>query len=317
VTLRVALLLVAFGSGGVQAQTAETLGWLRKIQDATEKLSYTGTFIYHQNGGRSETSKITRYVDASGDIEKLEVIDGMPREIVRTKDTVRCYLPGSRLVKVDRRTERDFPGLLPERITALARHYDIALGETRRIANYDCQAVVLTPRDNLRYGYHLYADVRSGMLLRAVTVDASGAQIEQFTFTELRIGGVTRDMVRSRHEPVHDWRKEDAAAAPARLAGWGLTAELPGFQKIIELKRRLGESRSAGQLVYSDGLAAVSVFIEPLGERSDLHTGLSSMGAIHIYTRKVANHMITVVGEAPATSVKRIADAVEYRQPPQ
>jgi negative regulator of sigma E activity len=68
VTLRVALLLVAFGSGGVQAQTAETLGWLRKIQDATEKLSYTGTFIYHQNGGRSETSKITRYVDASGDI---------------------------------------------------------------------------------------------------------------------------------------------------------------------------------------------------------------------------------------------------------
>ena len=309
--------LVALGPAVVYAQSAETLGWLRKIHNATEKLSYTGTFIYHQNGGRSETSKITRYVDASGDIEKLEVIDGMPREIVRSKDTVRCYLPGSRLVKVDRRTERDFPGLLPERITALARHYDLSLGETRRIANYDCQAVVLTPRDNLRYGYHLYADVNTGMLLSAVTVDASGAQIEQFTFTELRIGGVTLDMVRSRHEAARGWREEDAAAAPARLAGWGLSAELPGFQKIIELKRRLGESRSAGQLVYSDGLAAVSVFIEPLGERGDLRTGLSSMGAIHIYTRKVANHMVTVVGEAPATSVQRIADAVEYRQPPQ
>jgi sigma-E factor negative regulatory protein RseB len=309
--------IVALGPAVVYAQSAETLGWLRKIHDATEKLSYTGTFIYHQNGGRSETSKITRYVDASGDIEKLEVIDGTPREIVRTKDTVRCYLPGSRLVKVDRRTERDFPGLLPERITALARHYDISLGETRRIANYDCQAVVLTPRDNLRYGYHLYADVNSGMLLRAVTVDASGAQIEQFTFTELKIGGVTRDMVRARHAGARDWRVEDAAAAPARLAGWGLSTELPGFQKIIELKRRLGESRSAGQVVYSDGLAAVSVFIEPLGERSDLRTGLSSMGAIHIYTRKVANHMVTVVGEAPAASVQRIADAVEYRQPPQ
>ena len=296
------------------SQSAETLGWLRKIHDATQKLSYTGTFVY-QNGGRSETSRITRYVDSAGDIERLEVMDGKPREIVRTKDTVRCYLPGARLVKVDRRTERDFPALLPERITALARHYDISLGETRRIAGYDCQAVVLTPRDNLRYGYRLYADTNSGMLLRAVTVDAAGEQVEQFTFTQLTIGGVTRDMVRSRHAS-REWRVEDAAAAPARLAGWGLSSELPGFQKIIELKRRLGESRSAGQVVYSDGLAAVSVFIESLEGRSDpVRTGLSSMGAIHIYTREVANHMVTVVGEAPAVSVQRIANAVEYRKP--
>jgi sigma-E factor negative regulatory protein RseB len=299
----------------VQAQSPEALGWLRKIHDATQKLSYTGTFVY-QNGNRSETSRITRYVDASGDIEKLEVMDGVPREIVRTKDTVRCYLPGSRVVKVDRRTERGFPALLPERITALARHYDISLGETRRIAGYDCQAVVLTPRDNLRYGYKLYADQASGMLLRAVTFDAAGEQVEQFMFTQLAIGGVTRDMVRSRHAAARAWRVEDAEAAPARLAGWGLSSELPGFQKVVELKRRLGDSRSAGQVVYSDGLAAVSVFIESLEGRSDpVRTGLASMGAIHIYTREVANHMVTVVGEAPAASVQRIANAVEYRRP--
>ena len=84
------------------------------------------------------------------------------------------------------------------------------------------------------------------------------------------------------------------------------------------MKRRLGESRSAGQVVYSDGLAAVSVFIESLEGRSDpVRTGLASMGAIHIYTREVANHMVTVVGEAPAASVQRIANAVEYRRPPQ
>jgi len=312
--LRAFLVVVALGSGAAQAQSPETLGWLRKMHDATQKLSYTGTFVY-QNGPRSETSRITRYVDASGDIEKLEVLDGMPREIVRTKDTVRCYLPGLRLVKVDRRTERDFPALLPERITALARHYDISLGETRRIANFDCQAVVLTPRDNLRYGYRLYADTNSGMLLRAVTVDAAGEQVEQFTFTQLTIGGVSREMVKSRHAS-RSWRTEDTEAAPARLAGWGLSSELPGFRKIIELKRRLGESRSAGQVVYSDGLAAVSVFIESLEGRTDpVRTGLASMGAIHIYTREVANHMVTVVGEAPATSVQRIANAVEYRRP--
>ena len=306
-------LTLALISGAVQAQAPETLAWLRKMQDAAQKLSYTGTFVY-QNAGRSETSRITRFVEASGgDIEKLEVMDGVPREIVRTKDTVRCYLPGARLVKVDRRTERGFPALLPERISAVARNYDITLGETRRIAGYDCQAVVLTPKDNLRYGYRLYADNASGMLLRAVTFDASGEQIEQFMFTQLVIGGVTRDMVKPRHAS-RNWRVEDAEAAPARANGWGLSSELPGFHKVVELKRRLSDSRPAAQMVYSDGLAAVSVFIESVeGRLEPVRPGMASMGAIHMYTREVANHVVTVVGEAPAASVQRIANAVEYR----
>jgi sigma-E factor negative regulatory protein RseB len=305
---------VAVSAGLAQAQSPEALAWLRKISEATQKLSYTGTFVY-QHGARSETSRITRYVDASGDIEKLEVLDGAPREIVRTKDTVRCYLPDARVVKVDRRTERDFPAMLPERISALAANYDIALGETRRIAGFDCRAVVLTPKDDLRYGYRLYADRASGMLLKAVTFDAAGDTIEQFMFTQLAIGHVTRNMVRPGHA-AGSWRVEDTAAAPARLTGWGLSSELPGFRKVIELKRRLSESKPAGQMVYSDGLAAVSVFIEPLEGRTEaVRTGLSSMGAIHIYTREVANHRVTVVGEAPALSVQRIADAVEFRRP--
>ena len=310
------LLAAALGAGlsVAQAQAPETLTWLRKIHEATQKLSYSGTFVY-QNGARSETSRIVRYADGGGDIEKVEIMDGVPREIVRTKDTVRCYLPGSKVVKVDRRTERGFPALLPERIGALTRHYDISLGESRRIAGYDCRAVVLTPKDNLRYGYRLYADQASGMLLRAVTVDTNGEPVEQFTFTELKLGGVTRDMVKPRHTS-RSWRVEDAEAAPTRLPGWGLSSELPGFHKVVELKRRLGDSRSAGQVVYSDGLAAVSVFIESMEGRSDpVRTGLASMGAIHIYTREVANHMVTVVGEAPAASVQRIANAVEYRRP--
>ncbi len=306
--------VLALATTVAQAQSPETLSWLRKIHEATERLSYSGTFVY-QNSGRTETSRITRYVDPAGDIEKLEVMDGVPREIVRNKDAVRCYLPDSRVVKVDRRTERAFPALVPERISALAAHYDISLGHTRRIAGFDCQEVMLRPKDNLRYGHRLYADVNSGMLISAVTVDAAGKNVEQFTFTQLRLGNVTRDMVRPRHT-VKAWRVENAEAAPARLAGWGLAAELPGFHKITELKRRLGESRPVGQMVYSDGLAAVSVFIEPLqGRREPVRTGLASMGAINIYTREVADHMITVVGEAPALSVQRIADAVEFRRP--
>jgi sigma-E factor negative regulatory protein RseB len=133
-------------------------------------------------------------------------------------------------------------------------------------------------------------------------------------FTQLAIGGVTPGMVKSRHD-TSGWRVEDAQAAPAELTGWTVNTELPGFHKVVELKRRM-ESKAVGQLVYSDGLAAVSVFIEPLeGRRDPPRTGLASLGAIHIYTREVANHMVTVVGEAPAASVQRIANAVEFRRP--
>jgi sigma-E factor negative regulatory protein RseB len=306
-----ALLIVLAGTAA--AQSPESLAWLRKIQDATRNLSYSGTFVY-QHGARSETSRITRL--ASADTERLEVLDGMPRELVRTRDTVRCYLPESKVVKVERRTpDRSFPALLPEQINSLAQHYNISLGEARRIGGFECQAVVLSPKDNLRYGYRLYADTASGMLVRAVTVDSAGNQIEQFMFTQLSIGRVTPEMVKSRHA-ASAWRVEDAEAVPARLAGWGLSAELPGFHKIVELTRRMGESKPVGQVVYSDGLAAVSVFIEPLqARREPARTGLASLGAIHIYTREVANHMVTVVGEAPAASVQRIANAVEYRRP--
>ncbi len=174
---------------------------------------------------------------------------------------------------------------------------------------------MLTPKDNFGYGYRLYADRSTGMLVRAVTVDAAGNQIEQFTFTQLSLGHVTPDMVKSRHASAN-FRVEDAQTAPARLAGWSLTSELPGFHKVVELTRRLGESRPVGQVVYSDGLAAVSVFIEPLQARAEAQRpGLASMGAIHIYTRQVANHRVTVVGETPAASVQRIGNAVEYRRP--
>src|SRR3990172_1954352 len=114
-------------SGLAQAQTSpEAMALLRRIYQATEKLSYSGTFVYQQ-GERTETSRITRVTGAGGGVERVEVLDGVPREIVRTRDTVRCYLPESLTVKVEPRTDqRAFPGMLPERITELARNYTIA-----------------------------------------------------------------------------------------------------------------------------------------------------------------------------------------------
>jgi sigma-E factor negative regulatory protein RseB len=312
-----AALLIA-GAGLAQAQTTpEALTMLRKVYQATEKLSYTGTFVYQQ-GERSETSRVTRLADASGQTERLEVLDGVPREIVRTRGEVKCYLPESKTVKVDRVAEqRSFPALLPERVTELARQYTITRGEGARIAGYDCESLVLTPRDELRYGYRLWFDRHSGMLLRARTFNERGETVEQYTFTQLSIGNVSRDKVRAKYA-ARSWRVEDSSVAPADLerSGWTMSAPLPGFRKVIEVTRQLGESRPVGQVVYSDGLAAVSVFIEPLAGRAEPpRPGLSKMGAIHIYTREVASHIVTVVGEAPAASVQRVAQTVEFRKP--
>ncbi|HEX2565575.1 MAG TPA: MucB/RseB C-terminal domain-containing protein [Burkholderiales bacterium] len=304
-------------AGFAQAQTPpEATALLRKIYQATDKLSYTGIFVYTQ-GDKSETSRITRVAGEGGGVERVEVLDGPRREIVRTRDSVRCYLPESHTVKVERNDQRAFPALLPERVAELERNYTISRGAHKRIAGFDCESVTLTPKDDLRYGYRLWADVASGMLLKAETFNKKGSTVDQFTFTQLHIGSVPRERVRTR-EDARNWRVEDAAVTPANLAqsGWIVAGDLPGFRKVIEVRRKLGESRPAGQVVYSDGLAALSVFIEPKSGRAEaVRPGLSTRGAFHIYTREVANHIVTVVGEAPAASVQRVANTVVFRPP--
>jgi len=316
--VRALALALALGCGLAQAQsTPEALALLARINQATQKLSYTGTFVYQQ-GNRTEISRISRIADATGGMEKLEVLDGVPREVVRTRDGVRCYMPASQTVKVERvASHRDFPAILPDQLGDLQQYYVASRGEPARIAGFDCVSVLLTPRDDLRYGYVLWADANTGMLMRVRTVNDKGETLEQFTFTQLQIGPVARDKVRSKHAG-RNWRIEEGAATPVNLseAGWSVNPDLPGFRKIDEVRRKLRESQMVGQVVYSDGLAAISIFIEPLAERrGTVRTGMSNLGAIHIYTREVENHLVTVVGETPAASVRRIADRIEYKRP--
>jgi len=319
-----ALILLLFPgfalSQAPQAQSQDASAWLRKIYLASQKLSYSGTFVYRQ-GDRSESSRITRIVAAGSDTEKLEALDGVRREIVRNGDEVRCYLPDNKIVKVDRRSRHPtFPALLPAQNAALTERYTISKEEMARIAGYECQAIALKPKDEYRYGYKLWADVGSGMLLKARIVNEKGDAVEEFTFTQLTIGGsMEKDMVKSSFAgESRQWRIENAGVVRADLAksGWTVNAAIPGFQKVIEVKRLLRPAQRVSQIVYSDGLAAVSVFIEAVEPRQEAaRLGLSSMGAVNVYSRELANHVVTVVGEAPAKTVQQIGDAVEYHRP--
>lgn len=318
----VAAAVLAAGSAVAFAQPsppADAAAWLRKIYSATERLSYTGTFVYQQ-GEHAETSRLTRVVDASGVHERLEILDGTPREIVRFNDEVKCYIPSTMTLKIDRQiATRPFPAMRAD-VQDFAAHYTIRKAETERIAGYDCQAIVLEPKDNLRYGHKLWADVATGMLVRAKTFNEKGEVIEQFSFTELQIGGrIDRDKVKSRFAGKgRDWQVEQSGVVEANLErlGWALRALPPGYRQVNQLKRNVGAAADVGQIVVSDGLAAVSVFIEPLGAREGQpQAGLARHGVLNVFVRRVADHLVTAVGEVPAGSVRQIAEGVEYRRP--
>jgi len=321
---RLRLLLIALSLLPLSAAFAQSdpaaMRWLQRIYSATQRLSYTGTFVYHHDD-QVETSRITRLVVASGPVEKLEILDGMPREIIRSRDQVVCYLPSIMTIKIDKQSGRHpFPLILPDQLKDLAESYVVRKGEVERVAGYDCQVIVLEPRDNLRYGQKLCADLATGMLLKAKTFSEKNDMLETFTFTQLRIGGyIDREKVKPRFvAQAKDWRVEDSDAAEADLtqAGWTVRSQPPGFRKVTEMTRTLNGASGVGHIVFSDGLAAVSVFIEPAAARNAARQpGLSRQGAISVYVRRLESHWVTVVGEAPAESVKLIANAVEHRKP--
>ena len=312
------MLLLALSMQAARAD-GDALAWLERIHAAAQKLSYTGTFVY-RNGDQAETLRIVHSVGGQGSRERLETLDGRPREIVRSGDEVKCYLPDSKTIKVDTQTDHKvFPALLPENLQAIGEHYEVSTGTIERVAGHECQAILLKPKDTLRYGRKLWADTKTGLLLKMQTLDGNET-IEQFAFTQIRIGG---KIDYSQLKPTflaesRGWHVENSGAVTASLSasGWNISPELPGFKKLTEMKRTQGGSSEVGHVVYSDGLFAVSVFIEPLAEKTSMPPpGLSRQGAINIYSRKVASHLVTVVGEVPAESVKRLAESVEYRKP--
>ena len=291
---------------------------LKKMASASRRLNYSGTFVY-QHAGQNETSRIVHFVNpAGGEFEKLETLDGPAREVIRTNDHVTCYLPDSKTVLIEKRSSRRFPALLPEQLSGVADNYVVSVTGMDRVAGYDCRVVLLEPKDKLRYGHQFCAEAGSGLPLRSRTLSEKKQLLEAFAFTELKIGGsFSRDQVRSRYAArSKEWKVDHSALAITDVpadTGWSLTQQPTGFKKLTELKRSIaGRAGMVSHIVYSDGLAAVSVFIEPLPKARPARS-LSHQGAVNIYIRPIADHMVTVLGEAPAATVMQIANSLEFR----
>jgi sigma-E factor negative regulatory protein RseB len=207
---------------------------------------------------------------------------------------------------------------LPEQLSSLTEYYEIHKGEPERIGGYEAQSLILEPRDGMRYGHKFWADSATGLLLKARMLGERHSVVEQFSFTQLVIGtGVTKEMVQpSFNIRYPEWRLDRFAnnTVSEGDSAWTVKNFPAGFHKILEIRRsKQGNSVLVTHMVYSDGLAAVSIFIEPVASRNQVNEGLSQQGAVNIYTRTLDDQVVTVLGEAPATTVMQIANSIAPR----
>jgi len=293
-----------------------------KMNRAAGTLNYDGVFVY-QFADQLQTMRIIHRADGNSQRERLVALSGVGREVIRNDREVRCYLPDENAVLVEHRKSDSvgFPNLIPKSLAELDRNYDIRLGKTSRVANRKAQSVIIRPKDGYRYGYHLWADTDTGLLLKAYLIDHPGTIIEQFVFTQVNIGINIPDSDLEPHNKGKDyvWYREPAPDdAPLQGATKWMATSLPqGFILSTRTLRRItNHSMPVEQLVFSDGLSVVSVFIESLdasagsSARPGSLNGLTAKGAVYAYGTRVDNHQITAVGEAPSITVRIIGQSI-------
>jgi len=303
---------------GAQPARAESVAeWLDRVALAARKLNYVGTIVY-QHAGHVETSRLVHLNEGGVETEKLVNLDGPTREVIRTQGEVRCFYPDAKIVRIEPRTFRNaFPSLSPLQQRSLAEFYEFSEGETGRVAGMEAQAYIFKPKDGLRYGHKFWAEIGTGLLLKARIIDEKNEVVEQFAFTDVILGArVDREMVKPSWPPAPpDWKVLQAGPDDVDVTntGWTIAKLPPGFVKIGEGFRKLrGKRAQVAHLVFSDGLVAVSVFVEPTGAATH-PTGTLQQGGVNVYIRQLDDQMVTVLGEAPPATVRQFAYSIGRR----
>ena len=317
--LLMGLLLVTAPAAFADPLWQDELNWLKTMTFAAHQTDYSGTIVY-QYDNHVETSRITHVVDRDGEHSRLESLDGVRREIIRNNDQVFCYLGDDKVKVEERHGARQFPALLPEQLSLLNENYLIKQTEEGRVAGFHAHAMVFQPKDNLRYTHKMWAHSDSGLLLKVEVLDEHGRVIEQNAFTQLVIGGnIDRTWIvedKPKHASLADRAhrpRSPKAETPANASGWQVDMLPSGFKKITELRRQMPKHNvPAIQMVFSDGLAGISVFIDVVDNDEDDYPGLSSQGVVQIYRKITGNYLVTVVGEVPPRTVMQVADSVRH-----
>ena len=314
------VVIIMFLAGQVFAGE-DARAWLDKMSDALKSLDYDGTFVYH-HGGMLEAMRIIHRVDDGGQRERLVSLTGSAREVLRDGRIVTCILPDNKSVTVGQgRPPQPFP-VVPENLGKISRYYQLEDEGDDRMVGYKARVIAVKPKDKFRYGYRFWIENESGMLLKSDLTGVDGTPIEQVMFTSLAVG---IDIPAAHLEPSltgdeYTWyRQSDIGRTPdtpVSESAW-VVGRLPnGFMLTNYQRSRMHEQAGdAEHMVFSDGMATVSVYVEKSVTGATAFTGLSSMGAMNAYGALIDGFQVTVVGEVPPATVEMMATSVTRTNP--
>ena len=315
---RLVFVLLAFGAIGTAF--ASPRDWLQRMGDAVELRNYRGTLV-HMSDGQADVLQIVHRVDESGVTERITANQGAGREIIRNNDEITCIFPDQQVVLVEERDDRDsaqnpLGGRLPSHGRISEKNYElISQGEGKMIGRR-AEIIAIRPRDSYRYGYRIWLDQPTAMPLKSQLLDEQGMVVEEIMFSEISLPD---EIALAHTKPSLEigsftWRRSEPMdeTAPRIDGGRWRATELPdGFMlAAVRSKGGTATAQPMEQLVYSDGLASVSVFIEPGVAAAEQAEGRSRIGAANAYTTTMEGRLVTAVGEVPVKTAKMIALSV-------
>jgi sigma-E factor negative regulatory protein RseB len=302
--------------------------WLAKMNRALDTRNYDGTF-FHLSDGRVETMRIVHRVRGGLVTERLLSLDGSGREFVRNNGELTCYLPDQHTVLVEPRQDRGpFLGSLPRFGADVNEFYRIEALPDSHVLGHAARVIMVNPKDQFRFGYRLWLDEVTAMPLKTQLCDSRGQVIEQILFARLDMPEniPDSDLTPAVHTDGMRWVHQGASQDPASpaLSAYRASELPPGFRLTVSGAQTLGSATvPASHLVYSDGLATVSVFVEAQSDGkagTDDHPsapseppmqGLARVGSGFAFSTVVQGHQVTAVGEVPAQTVEFIAHSVK------
>lgn len=308
---------------GSAANAAEPTQWLARMNRALTTLDYEGTFA-HWQGGRVEMLRIIHRVENGVVCERLTSLDGSGREFIRKGSDLTVYLPDKKVVLVEHMLPKSsLLGGIPVINAETAHFYRIRKVAHMRIDQRDTRLITVMPKDEYRYGYRLWID-RGGMPLKIQLWDTrhGGEVIEQIAFASLTVRSHIPDSAFAPDLSTagYRWlRNETPAAKAGDASAWGALWLPPGFHMAMRASQTMpGTPGQVDHLVYTDGLASVSVFVERKAAAATSGTPAiesARMGASYVFSTFVQGHRVTAVGEVPARTVRSIADSVRDQSP--
>lgn len=319
---RIGWLALALTLAGV-AYADEPAKWLERMNHALTTLNYDGTFA-HWEGGRVEMLRIIHRVEDGTVSERLVSLDGSGREFIRTASSLTCYLPDKHIVLVERTPAKvSLLGGFPAINDQTARFYDIREVARARFNQRNTHLITVMPKDQYRYGYRLWIDDSTAMPLKTQLCDSSGNVIEQIVFANLKVRSYIPD---SAFRPAIStagfrWLRNDSVAPLKEAAShkgtvWSAEHLPPGFHMTVRAAQMMpGSPGPVDHLVFTDGLASVSVFVETAhieatpGQAPVMEA--AHVGSSYAFSTVVDGHKVTAVGEVPPQTVRSIADSVK------